>query len=105
MLNNLSLEIRECRQHAGECALQAAAQTDPKTKKEFLVMEGCIDAFVPDLHRIAAARTWIGIAGDDDGLSSLPLSSQCVSHYANFWPQKTRTPAGRERSKTSNLKE
>jgi hypothetical protein len=39
MLNNLSAEIRECHRHAGDCARQAAAQTDPKMKEEFLVME------------------------------------------------------------------
>ena len=32
MLNNLSAEIRECHRHAGDCARQAAAQTDPKIR-------------------------------------------------------------------------
>jgi hypothetical protein len=30
MLNNFSEEIRECLQHAVDCARQAAAQNDPK---------------------------------------------------------------------------
>jgi hypothetical protein len=30
VLNNFSEEIRECLQHAVDCALQAAAQSDPK---------------------------------------------------------------------------
>jgi hypothetical protein len=30
VLNNLNEQIRECLQHAEDCALKAAAQTDPK---------------------------------------------------------------------------
>jgi hypothetical protein len=39
MLNNLSKQIRECLDHAENCARQAAAQTDPKLKEDFLDME------------------------------------------------------------------
>jgi hypothetical protein len=39
MLNNLSEQIRECLQHAEDCARKAAAQTDPKLKEDFLDME------------------------------------------------------------------
>jgi hypothetical protein len=39
MLNNLSKQIHECLQHADDCARQAAAQTDPKLKQDFLDME------------------------------------------------------------------
>jgi hypothetical protein len=39
VLNNLSEQVRECLQHAEHCARQAAAQTDPKLKQDFLVME------------------------------------------------------------------
>jgi hypothetical protein len=39
MLENVSELIRECRQHAKDCARKAAAVTDPKLKKEFLDME------------------------------------------------------------------
>ncbi len=39
MLTNLSEEIRECLQHAEECARQAAAQNCPKLKQDFLDME------------------------------------------------------------------
>ena len=39
MLNNLSEQVRECYRHAEDCARDAAAQTDPKVKQEFLVME------------------------------------------------------------------
>ena len=39
MLESVSELIRECRQHAEDCARKAAAATDPKLKKEFLDME------------------------------------------------------------------
>jgi hypothetical protein len=39
MLNNLSEQIRECLQHAEDCARQAAAQTDRKLKEDFWVLE------------------------------------------------------------------
>jgi hypothetical protein len=39
VLNNLSGDIRECLQHAKDCARKAAAQTDPKVKQDFLDME------------------------------------------------------------------
>jgi hypothetical protein len=39
MLNDLSAEIRECYRHAENCAQQAAAQTDPKLKDDFLNLE------------------------------------------------------------------
>jgi len=39
MLNNLSNQIRECLQHAEDCARKAAEQTDPKLKEDFLNME------------------------------------------------------------------
>jgi hypothetical protein len=39
VLNNLSEEVSECLQHAEHCARQAAAQTDPKLKQDFLDMK------------------------------------------------------------------
>jgi hypothetical protein len=39
MLNNLSRQIGECLQHAEDCARQAAAQSCPKLKADFLDME------------------------------------------------------------------
>ena len=39
MLNNLSEQIRECLQHAEDCARQAATQTDQKLKQNFLDKE------------------------------------------------------------------
>ena len=39
MLNNLSEQIRECLQHAENCARKAAAQTDSKLREDFLELE------------------------------------------------------------------
>ena len=39
MLNNLSEQIRECMQHAEDCARKAAAQTDSKLREDFLELE------------------------------------------------------------------
>jgi hypothetical protein len=39
MLNNLSEQIRDCLRHAEDCARQAAVQTCPKLKADFLDME------------------------------------------------------------------
>jgi hypothetical protein len=39
VLNNLSKEIRECFRHAEDCAQQAADQTDPQLKQDFLDLE------------------------------------------------------------------
>ncbi len=39
MLNYLSEQIRECLRHAEDCARQAAAQTDPTAKQDFLDLE------------------------------------------------------------------
>jgi hypothetical protein len=39
MPDNLSEQIRECLRHAEDCARQAAAQTCPKLKEDFLDME------------------------------------------------------------------
>jgi hypothetical protein len=39
MLNNLSEQIRNCYQHAEDCARKAAEQTDPRLKQDFLDLE------------------------------------------------------------------
>jgi hypothetical protein len=39
MLNNLSEQIRECLQHAEECARKAAAQSDAGLRNDFLRLE------------------------------------------------------------------
>jgi hypothetical protein len=39
LLNNLSEQIRECLHHAEDCAREAAAQTSPRIKEDFLDLE------------------------------------------------------------------
>ena len=39
MLNNLSEQIRDCFQHAKDCARSAAAQTHPGLRDDFLRLE------------------------------------------------------------------
>ena len=39
MLNNLSEQIRDCLQHAEDCAIKAAAQTDLGLLEDFLRLE------------------------------------------------------------------
>ena len=39
MLSNLSEQIRDCLQHAEECARKAAAQTNPALRDDFLRLE------------------------------------------------------------------
>jgi hypothetical protein len=39
VLNDLSEQVRECLEHADDCARKAAAQTDPKIKQDFLDLE------------------------------------------------------------------
>jgi hypothetical protein len=39
VLNRLSEQVRACLQHAEDCARQAAAQTCPKRKEDFLDLE------------------------------------------------------------------
>jgi hypothetical protein len=39
MLDDVSEQIRECLRHAEDCARNAAAQTDPTLKADFLDME------------------------------------------------------------------
>ena len=39
VLNNLSEQIRECLQHAEDCARKVAAETDQKIKADFMDLE------------------------------------------------------------------
>ena len=39
MLDSVSEHIRDCLQHAEDCARKAAAQTHPRLKQDFLDME------------------------------------------------------------------
>jgi hypothetical protein len=40
-MDNMSRKIRECYEHAEDCERQAAAQSDPTTRKDFhIIAEG-----------------------------------------------------------------
>jgi hypothetical protein len=61
-------------------------------------------SILPDLHRVAAARARIAVAGDNDAFLSNPLSLQIAPAIArSILPLKARTPAGRERSVSAVL--
>jgi len=49
LLNGLSEQVRECLQHAEDCARKAAAQTDGRMKEDFLDLE----------------RRWLSLAHSD----------------------------------------
>jgi hypothetical protein len=62
-----------------------------------------IDAIIlADLHRLAASRAWIAVAGNDDALLPNPLSRQIppTTPLRSILPHKARTPARCERSPT-----
>jgi hypothetical protein len=66
MLSNLSEEVRECLEHAEDCARQAAAQTDPKLKQDFLVMER--------RWRFLARSYGLTLTGQNTEVETQPLS-------------------------------
>ena len=37
----LSNQVRECLRHAEDCMQQAATQTDPKIRQDYLIMGAC----------------------------------------------------------------
>jgi hypothetical protein len=41
MLENLSDQVRECLRHADDCVQQAASQTDPKLRRNYLIIGAC----------------------------------------------------------------
>jgi hypothetical protein len=41
MLGSLSDQVRECLRHAEDCVQQAASQTDPKLRQDFLIIGAC----------------------------------------------------------------
>jgi hypothetical protein len=41
MLENLSDQVRECLRHADDCVEQAASQTDPKLRQDYLILGSC----------------------------------------------------------------
>jgi len=41
MLESLSDQVRECLRHADDCVQQAASQTDPKLRQDYLIIAAC----------------------------------------------------------------
>ena len=41
MLESLNDHIRECLRHAEDCVQEAASQTDPKLRRDYLIIGGC----------------------------------------------------------------
>jgi len=41
MLETLNDHIRECLRHAEDCLQEAASQTDPKLRRDYLIIGGC----------------------------------------------------------------
>jgi hypothetical protein len=62
MLTKLSDQIRECYRHAEDWAREAAAQTDPSLRQEFL----------------KTARRWVGLARTISGQSDDALSAEAL---------------------------
>jgi hypothetical protein len=41
MLESLNDQVRECLRHADDCVQQAASQTDPKLRRNYLIIGTC----------------------------------------------------------------
>jgi hypothetical protein len=47
----LSDRVRECLRHAEECMRQTAAQTDPKLRRDYLIIGACWLKLIRELER------------------------------------------------------
>jgi hypothetical protein len=48
----LSDRVRECLRHGDECMRQAAAQTDPKLRRDYLIIGACWLKLIRELERL-----------------------------------------------------
>jgi hypothetical protein len=53
MLESLSDQARECLRHADDCAEQAALQTDPKLRQNYLIIGACWLKLSSELSELA----------------------------------------------------
>jgi hypothetical protein len=53
----LNYQIRECLRHAEDCVEQAATQTDPKLRQDYLIIGGCWLKLVRELSELPADFT------------------------------------------------
>src|SRR6516165_2910044 len=89
-----------CRHHQSRFAglIHAAEPAGVERRTAFFFFVEA--SILPDLHRIAASRARIAIAGDDDALLSISLALQFApaTMLRAILLQKRRTPARCERS-------
>jgi hypothetical protein len=50
----LSNRVRECFRHAEECMQQAATQTDPKLRRDYLIIGACWLKLIRELSELPA---------------------------------------------------
>jgi hypothetical protein len=53
MLESPSDQVRECLRHADDCVQQAASQTDPKLRRDYLIIGGCWLKLSSELSELA----------------------------------------------------
>jgi hypothetical protein len=53
MLEDLNNQIRECLLHAEDCMQQAASQTDPKLRRDYLIIGSCWLKLSSELSQLA----------------------------------------------------
>ena len=53
MLESLSDQVRECLRHADDCVQQAASQTDPKLRRDYLILGACWLKLSSELSELA----------------------------------------------------
>jgi hypothetical protein len=50
----LSNDVRECLRHAEDCMQQAATQTDPKLRRDYLIIGACWLKLIRELSELPA---------------------------------------------------
>ena len=53
MPESLSDQVRECFRHADDCVQQAASQTDPKLRRNYLIIAACWLKLSDELSELA----------------------------------------------------
>jgi hypothetical protein len=51
----LSNQVRECLRHAEDCMQQAASQTDPELRRNYLIIAACWLKLIRELSELPAA--------------------------------------------------
>ena len=54
MSESLSDQVRECLRHADDCVQQAASQTDPKLRRDYLIIGACWVKLSSELSELLA---------------------------------------------------